>query len=153
MSVTAASMKGIQWLLGRAKPDEKREQCAHTYQWQHRRSCSPTPSPPNLCWPELTFSHSLTQATKEHVVLWQSKRGTVLVCCWLQRQQVSYSHGSSTWDPPCPSPYLNLAVCTVFVNQTHARPMAGISSTALQLNMQQGHYCHLWQHGDNTGWI
>lgn len=95
------------------------------------------------CWPGLTFTHSLTQATKEHVVLWQSKRGTVLVQCWLQRQQVSYSQGSSIWDPSMPFPVLNLSVCTMLI-----KPMPGTSSTALQLNMQQGHYCHLWQHGD-----
>lgn len=100
------------------------------------------------CWPGLTFTHSLTQAAKEHVVLWQSKRGTVLLQCWLQRQQVSYTHGSSTWDLPMPFPVLNLPVCTMLI-----KPMPGTSNTALQLNMQQGHCCHLWQHGDHTEWI
>lgn len=51
-----------------------------------------------------------------------------------------------TRDSPMPFSVLSLPVCTVFI-----KPMPGTSSTALLLNMQQGHYCHLWHHGDYMG--
>lgn len=73
-------MKGIQSVLGWAKPGEyKRE--PHVTQARHINTY---PMPCSFL--DLTCGHSLTQTSKEQVCLRQPERSTVLPLSWLQRE-------------------------------------------------------------------
>lgn len=102
-------MKGIQSPLGWTKPDEKTEPC--TTRNSNSTGCLTAQLHllQTFCCPELTFTHSLSQVPKEHVILGQSKRGFVPLQCWLRRKQILTTQQNS----PVPSLALHFAMCTI----------------------------------------